>query len=152
MLSQDFFQICGRKGDRIFRRSQGLRMKIMAPLQSKFGKKMRKVFSNEHFVIQSNLLPRLVSREHMSRHVFAQSVAGDKGFNTTRVSAVPLGATLCALWVGGSALGFNTLYLWFVILNFNFSQEWSLVYFFSQSSVRGCSRLPGWQKLTGQLG
>ncbi len=53
MLSQDFFQICGRKGDRIFRRSQGLRMKIMAPLQSKFGKKMRKVFSNEYFVIQS---------------------------------------------------------------------------------------------------
>ncbi len=42
------------------------------------------------------LLPRLVSREHMSQHVFAQSVASDKGFNTPRVSAVPLGAPLCA--------------------------------------------------------
>ncbi|OGZ69258.1 MAG: hypothetical protein A3D44_01040 [Candidatus Staskawiczbacteria bacterium RIFCSPHIGHO2_02_FULL_42_22] len=51
--SQDFFQILGQKFDRIYRRSQGLRMEIIANLCSKFGKKMRKIFLHGGFVIQS---------------------------------------------------------------------------------------------------
>ena len=53
-LSQDFFQICGRKSDRIFKRSLRLRLKIVALLQTKFGEKMRKIVYYGSFVIQSH--------------------------------------------------------------------------------------------------